>query len=271
MALFRTFTLDGENSADYGLYISGTGVYDAPERAIEMVTIPGRNGALAMDQGYFENIEVTYPAGIFADSQEDFADKMDAIRNWLGTKHSYVALTDDYHPDYFRMAVYKAGLTAKPVRYNTASQFNITFECKPQRFLLSGEELWTRAGTYKTLTDENDVILTDENGNELEAGTSGSNTIVNPTNFDSKPLIIVTGPGTVGIGSFSITVAGIAYGTEVYIDCETMEIYTLSGGVPASAADKVSFNTTAFPVLKPGSNGVSGTAAFQIIPKWWRI
>ena len=50
------------DSSDYGIYISGEGVYDAPERAVEFVNVPGRNGAIALDQGRYENIKVTYPA-----------------------------------------------------------------------------------------------------------------------------------------------------------------------------------------------------------------
>ena len=44
----------GVDSSDYGIYISGTGTYNAPERAVEFVTVPGRNGAIAMDQGRYE-------------------------------------------------------------------------------------------------------------------------------------------------------------------------------------------------------------------------
>ena len=60
------------DSADYGIYISGDGVYNAPERAVEFVDVPGRNGAIALDQGRYNNIEITYPAGTFAKTQEEF-------------------------------------------------------------------------------------------------------------------------------------------------------------------------------------------------------
>lgn len=139
MALFKDFTFDGENSKDYGVYISGDAVYDAPERAMEMVQIPGRNGALALDNGYYNNIDVTYPAGCFADDQADFAAKLSRIRNMLASRHRYCRLEDAYHPDHFRMALYKSGLEVAPVARNKAGRFNITFDAKPQRFLKSGE------------------------------------------------------------------------------------------------------------------------------------
>lgn len=271
MALFKTFTLDGENSADYGLYISGDAVYDAPERNLELVDIPGRNGALAIDQGRFENIEVTYPAGIFADNQQDFAEKVDAARNWLGSKHYYVTLTDDYHPEYYRMALFRSGLSVSPVAYNRAGSFQIKFECKPQRFLVSGDDPWEQAGNYQTLTDENSVDLQNESGVDIEGATTEIYTITNPTPWESKPLIIATGSGDIGIGNQSITVSGVSEGVNVYIDCDSMEIYRMTGSVPVNMSAYVAFGRNDFPTLAAGVNAITHTMPIQIIPRWWRL
>ena len=81
MALFNSFTFDNENSLDSGIYITGEAVFNAPERVVEMVNVPGRNGAIAIDEGRFENIAVTYPAGCFADNMADFAEKVAEFRN----------------------------------------------------------------------------------------------------------------------------------------------------------------------------------------------
>ena len=137
---FKSLTFDGENSRDYGVYITGQAVFNAPERNVEMVEIPGRNGAYALDKGNFNNIEVTYPAGIFADSLTDFAEAVSDFRNFLCSRTGYVRLTDDYNPDEYRLAVYKSGLEVTPTQL-IAGEFNITFECKPQRYLTSGEDL----------------------------------------------------------------------------------------------------------------------------------
>ena len=89
MALFNSFDFDGINSLEYGVYITGEAVFNAPERAMEMVSIPGRNGALAIDYGRYENIIVTYPAGMFADNQADFAEKIRTFRNKLVSLTGY--------------------------------------------------------------------------------------------------------------------------------------------------------------------------------------
>lgn len=139
MAVFNSLTFDGENSLDYGVYITGEAVYNAPERAVELISIPGRNGAIALDQGRFENIEVTYPAGTFGDDQPEFASKIRAFRNALASRFNYVKLTDSYHTDEYRLGLYKSGLTTTPVQRSKAGEFPIVFNCKPQRFLTSGE------------------------------------------------------------------------------------------------------------------------------------
>lgn len=136
--IFKSLTFDGESSRDYGVYITGQAVYNAPERDVEMVTIPGRNGAFALDKGRFENIEVTYPAGVFANTDTEFAKAISDFRNMLCSRQGYCRLTDEYNPDEYRLAVYKSGLEVDPVQLK-AGQFDITFECKPQRYLMSGQ------------------------------------------------------------------------------------------------------------------------------------
>lgn len=177
-AIYKSLIFDGEDSRDYGVYITGQAVFNAPEREVEMITIPARNGLFALDQGRFENIEVTYPAGIFADSDADFAQAISEFRNFLCSRKGYCRLTDDYNPDEYRMAIYKEGLDVKLSELK-AGEFNITFDCKPQRFLTSGDTAVTVA--------------------------SGG-TVTNPTLFESSPLLEVTGYGNINLGGKTVTV-----------------------------------------------------------------
>lgn len=239
MAIMNSFTFDGVKSLDYNIYISGDGVYNAPERVVEMVTIPGRNGALAMDEGRFENMEIHYPAGTFGTNQTDFTSKVSAFRNILCSRHSYARLTDDYHPDEYRLALYKSGLEVEPVQYNNAGEFDIIFECKPQRFLTSGESVTTK---------------------------TSSGTISNPTDFESQPLLVVTGTGNLTVNGVQIAISK----TPTTIDCEAMEAYNGS----TSRNGDIVLTPNKFPVLSPGSNTITlgaGITKVEITPRWWRI
>lgn len=177
MALFKSLKFDGEDSLDYGVHITGESVYNAPERDVEMIQVPGRNGEYALDHGRFNNIEVSYPAGMGEVSQEEFASKLSAFRNALASKKGYYRLEDDYHLDEYRMGIYKSGLEVAPVQYGRAGEFNLVFNCKPQRFLKSGEQ--------RTELTESGVIN-------------------NPTPFDSQPLLELTGYGTLEVNGSTI-------------------------------------------------------------------
>lgn len=191
-AMFKAFEFDGVSSRNYGVYITGEAVYNAPERAVEMITIPNRNGAFAQDQGRFENIEVTYPAGIFADNESDFADGISNLRNLLCSKRGYCRLEDDYNPNEYRLAIYKSGLEVEPALLK-AGEFEITFECMPQRFLKSG-------------------------GNEITVINADS--ILNPSRFASHPLFEVWGSGSFGIDGKQLTVNQEPYGHVQVTDTE---------------------------------------------------
>lgn len=176
--IFKSVTVGGVNSLDYGVYITGEAVYNAPERRVEFISIPGRNGDLILDGGVFENIEVKYPAGTFGDDQSDFSEKIQAYRNALKAQRGYQRITDDYHPDEFRLGVLVDAIEVDAVQQNKGGEFDIVFNCKPQRFLTSGETAV-------------DVLAPGSLRGEL----------TNPSLFGSSPLLAITGAGTLDIES----------------------------------------------------------------------
>ena len=181
----KYFTFDGETSKKYNTHITGAGVFNAPVRAVEMVNIPNRNGAFALDQGYFENVELTYEASIVADTPAEFAQAVSDLRNWLCSKKGYCRLEDDYNPNEYRMAVYKSGLEVEPFLARTG-KFDIVFDCKPQRFLKSGET----------------AVAVANNG-----------TLTNPTLFEASPLLQIWGYGNININNNTIGINSEPIGT----------------------------------------------------------
>lgn len=178
-AIYKALSFDNESSRTYGIYITGEAVYNAPERDVEMISIPGRNGTFALDKGRFENIEVTYPAGVFASTETDFAQAISDFRNFLCSRKGYVRLSDEYNPNEYRMAVYKSGLEVSPAQLK-AGEFDITFDCMPQRYLTSGE---------------------------TAISVSDGQTVVNPTLFESSPMLEFDGYGSIGINGETVTVS----------------------------------------------------------------
>lgn len=239
MDLNNYFTFDGVTSSSLNTYISGEGTFNAPERVYDMQVIPGRNGALALDEKRFENVELTYPAFIFKDDGTNFEAAISDLRNALLSKNGYKRLTDTYHPGEFRLAIYKDGLEVAPTMINRAGEFDLVFTCKPQRFLTSGETVTTK---------------------------TSSGTITNPTKFDARPLLVVTGTGNLTVNGTQIAISK----TPTTIDCELMEAYN---GTTSRNGDIV-LTPNAFPVLSPGSNTITlgaGITKVEITPRWWKI
>ena len=171
----------GVDSSDYGIYISGEGTYNAPERAVEFVKVPGRNGAIAMDQGYYENITVTYPAMYIGHDQADFREQLMKFRDAILSQKGYQRLEDTYHPDEYRMGVYAAGIeVSKVFTKMRGGEFDLEFNCKPQRFL--------SVGALPIPVDSGDILE-------------------NPTPFDSGPLLEITGYGDISFNGYTVSLS----------------------------------------------------------------
>lgn len=149
------FILNGRDSRDFGVYISGQGTFSAPQKAYTFYNVPGRNGAILGNENRLENINVSYEAFIYA----DFDNSIAKFRTYLLSLNGYVKLTDSYHPDEYRYAVYTGPFEPKVTKINDAGSFTITFSCKPQRYLTSGDTsyYWVPGGSQEISGSELNV------------------------------------------------------------------------------------------------------------------
>ena len=236
----NTVTYAGINLSTYGVYISGSGVFNAPARAVEKFVVPGRDGEYANKISKLQNITVTYPAFIVRNFQTNLAD----LRAWLlSDTFGYKTLSDTYNPGEFRKALFAGPLDIEPTTLLNAGSFALSFDCLPQRWLNTG----TAAQTF-----------------------TASGIISNPTRFNAKPLIRIYGKGQVKIRDTVIEVKSTSPYTSIDIDCETGLI--LGGGT--NAARYVTVSGLDLPVLKYGGNSVTlytGITKVEITPRWWTV
>lgn len=237
----HSFTYNGINSRTYcELYVSGGGTFNAPERDIESIPVPGRDGELTVDNGRFKNITVEYDAWI----ANDFAHNAAKARAWLCSQRGYKRLEDDYNPYEYRMARFVGGVEFEAFISNgdfLAGSTTLKFDCMPQRFLKSGEE---------EITSNNSPIH-----------------IINPTFFDSQPIVTITGSGsgTLTINSNAIAISDI----DGYVTLNTNIQRAYKGTIA-----KDSTITGAYPIFTPGENSVEfsgGITGVSIIPRWWTV
>lgn len=174
----KGFNFDGESSKTFDLIITGGAIFDAPERDVELIEIPGRNGALVQDLGRFKNVTVTYQCALTSTKEHEFVDAMRKVREWLCSKRGYCRLWDDFNPGEYRLAMFK-GYIEVTNEAPVVGRFELSFDCMPQRFLLNGD---------------NPVAVSD----------GGS--IFNPTLFEAHPLLKADGYGSIGINGETVRI-----------------------------------------------------------------
>lgn len=237
MALRRSFMYGSVNSTDYGVYVLAQDVDKTTAKEYEVVSVPGRSGDLHLDKKRFSDVEIVYRCAIPTYGARDFHGFIAALLAEGGSRK----IEDTVEPEIYRVGTLTEAVEPRVSRGRDLYVFAIRFACGPQRWLKSGE----------------DAIA-----------VSGTKTINNPTLYTAKPLIRVTGTGTIAIGSDVITIT--ANGGHLVIDCETEDAY--NSETLLSYNDKVSTSGNSFPGLAPGSNNVQTTGCTaQVVPRWWTV
>lgn len=239
MSTLPYFTFREHSSLDFGLYIKEKGAYKGAQRNITYTQIAGRDGDLIIDEGNYKNVNIPYKLELLNTTENSFAENARLIRNWLLLEPGYHQLWDTYDSDYFRYASFtgEADIKQELAEYGS---LDITFNCKPHRYLLTGQNKVTMSA----------------NGN-----------LTNPEEHESKPYIKVNGSGTcyVYINNKTIQLNDVSGYTEV--DSEIMNCYK---GTTALNNKMVGD----FPIFAPGSNSIStggGVTSLEIIPRWRTI
>lgn len=232
--MMNFFEYSGKRSCDFGIYISGSGTYNFPERDCETVSIPGRSGDLIIDNGRFKNISVTYPSFV----RHKFKEYTDQARMWLMQSTTYQRLEDSYNPERFRIGRFVGPTDWEMRALNKSGECNLVFDCKPQWFLKSGEY-------------------------PIEAATELQ--LYNPTLFEALPLIRVYGTdGYLYVGNNVIQLTSIDGYVDIDSDTENAfkESVNCNGNIIVSD----------FPVLAAGQTNIKvegNITKFEVIPRWW--
>lgn len=211
----------------------------SPSKKYTPVSVPGRNGDLVFEEGAFQNVTRSYT--VYANGEHcNFPRLLRAVNAWLLAPKGYCKLADSYNPDIFYMATFVGG-TDWENKFNRLGVADIEFNCKPQKFLASGE-------------DQRDITAT-------------ATVIENPTPFVAKPLMEVscTGSGTITFGGKTLTLSSTT-GTFT-VDCEIGEVYTSTQNLNGKASGS-------FPELVPGANTIAFTGDITEIvltPRWWTL
>ena len=246
-------TFNGQRSDQLGIYVSTFPNYSYPEKNIESISIPGRNGDIILDSGTYKNVDVSYSVSIYepmygesAVTYSSIKDRMIAITKWLhpGTC-GYCELSDTYYPGYYRLAICKNAGEVENLLH-TVGRATIRFNCRPERFKSSIG--WT---TYN------------QNSNyvNIQSDSVCNNTIAA---FDIQTILNTA-------ATFDIKCPNSNYDSSFMISSgSVITIYGDTFTVDTDGAESRILRATAMPRLTPGQNKIRvSSGSVKVRPRWW--
>ena len=153
--MLKTFTFDGLNSGDFGLYVLESNIHNSPERLITKNVYQGNNGVSIADEFSYKNIEIVFKVALYGSRNNLKADIMledDGDYFLQDGRYGYKKLMSDYEPGIYREAIFKGGIDWK-TKLRRYGQCELTFLCKPYRYSTTDitESQTINNGVEKTL------------------------------------------------------------------------------------------------------------------------
>ena len=146
--------------------------------------------------------------------------------------------------DYSDAATFKSAMSGVQLCYELAT---------PLTYQLTAQEIGVLVGTNYVWLSDGDVSLT--------VTTPLCGIVTNPTPFEARPLLTVSGVGEITVNGKSIQILESV--SDFDIDCETME-----------AEDNSKIYCMDFPELSGGENEIVGDGsitALTVTPRWWTL
>lgn len=233
----ETFYLDGIDANSVGIRLQAPIVFSKAMPVVEMQTIPGRNGNLVFETGSYENRVGS--ASCFC-LQKDVEMAIGPVGRFLMSKKGYRRLETSDDPNHYWMARVENSPQIA-MRLRTLAPFEISFDCKPQRFIKSGE-------------------------NAVMFASNGS--ISNQYGQIALPLITLygQGEGMLTIGDCVVEVKELD--KVLFLDSDTQNAYNNNGN------QNMNINAPTFPTLTDGDTQIAfsgGIERVEIVPRWWEL
>lgn len=265
------FIFDGTDSRTFDAVVYERNTFSSPERQFTTVTIPGRSGDFLLDGSRFGNVAHEYDVVIYRRFDENF----EALKAFLLSRKGYCRLEDSIHPNEYYHAYFSEAITPEVTRNRDMGKFVLSFNRKPQRWLLSGQD---------------EIIM-------KTGGTPKTTHITNPTQFYCYPLLMVKGTSLrngfkayVNDTAFELT----AYDSStnnypnssylnsywLYIDFYTLQAYVKVGSSTYYYNVAMKYTMPSDPKkafkLNPGMNYVSfsnssNAPEIKVIPRWFTL
>lgn len=251
------FEYNGKSLRSLGFCIANLPFYSIANRKFDIVDIYGKDGGIISDNGYYENIEVSYnvnslPWLVINDSTSEL---VRLFAEWLTFfDGNFKIFRDTYNDGYFTKAICK-GIDSIEFIADKCVTTTINFIRHPFWYSDEGQK-------------EIEYILPKAQSAEIK--------IFNPENYSAKPYIklhymqdVVL---TVNDSEMNVKAVFVDYENDIELDSELQS-------ATCGLSDMNSYiSCTKFPTLLPGWNTIKLTSdkanafeSIKIIPRWRRL
>jgi len=219
------FEFKGKRSDEMHLTIENNVGFASPERDLEFITIPGRDGDLIIDNKRYAPVNRTIPCVLRFTKGKNVEEVASKIGNWLNVDHKYHDFFWSEDPDFVYKAMYYQSFNLQRV-IRDYGRLVLNFKMHPIKYLKSGL---------------------------VERSVANGENIYNPLALPSKPIIRIVGHGNMKlkINDQEVVLSRVEEG--VMIDSENQTVTSLDGRWNRSR-DLVTYP---FPVLEVGANVIT--------------
>ena len=206
---------NGQPFSAFDAYVATSNFLDGAAKDYTSVSVLGRSGDLQISNNRYKNITVKVRVYVRSNMEQNIR----AMRSYLESVNGYARLELSDQPNEYRIGLYKEMFIPSSYDVNVGV-VDLTFDCKPQRFLKSGEIPVSASSQSVSYT-----------GNPVE--------IDNPSGLSAvNSLSVALNPTQDGTGDPSPTNIRPIYGTEEVTVTQTGK--NLHGGMDLANAVKAS-------------------------------
>lgn len=234
--------MNGVDSDTIHTYIQDRPLIDVPTRKVELKSGYGTDGGIPFDEEAYNNTEMELT---FVTNGKDLIADRQAFVNLMDTRGTYGEFIPYFDPE----KVYRVMMGDKlsfenKYYYGNAQASQTTLTIKPYKYLIDSPT--------KTMSGLSD-------------------TMINPTNYVSQPIIKIEGSGDVVISINGIEFKMQNIPEALTINSEIYSAYTEGATGPLKSMNDRIF-TREYPLLTPGRNNieVSGAVTKVVIEPRWR-
>ena len=244
---------------------------ESPAREFDVREIPGRNGDLLLDNRKYPNTEITYWVMIRENVESTFRQ----LAGFLLSRTGYCKLSDSWSTSEFYLAYVSQPIKPAVSQGDEKGAFEVVFNRKPQRFLVSGETPATLITSTGSPTDSianlvNPTWFSSRPQIKLKLAQNASESGFNifrgalytrtPTSYNTTYRVDGSERDIILYKGFQQSMdAYLVSGDEILIDCEARSVYNLTKGI--------SLNELVYIMNKNATPGVDNTIYYPDFPE----